>query len=181
MPKRQSKAKPTWSDVKAKLADFDRAGLLDLIHDLYSANQDNQLFLHTRFGLSGNVLAPYKKEIERSIFPDVYRNQTPSVAQGKQAIADYKKALGEPEGMAELMVFYCELASSFIAEYAEDDLTYINNLLIMFTEALKVILTLPDDLQSTFMKRLDEVRSTSHRFGYGVADEMDDLLAEFPE
>ena len=173
------KAKPTWSDVKAKLADFDRAGLLGLIQDLYAASKDNQLFLHTRFGLSGNVLAPYKKEIERSIFPNVYRQETPSVAQGKQAIADYRKAIGDPEGMVELMVFYCELASSFIAEYGEDDRTYINNLSSMFVEALKA--TLPEDLQRGFIARMDDVRVTSHRFGYGVADEMDDLLAEFSE
>ena len=167
--------------MKAKLVDFDRAGFLGLIQDLYAASKDNQLFLHTRFGLIGNVLAPYKKEIERSISPNVSRQETPSVAQGKQAIADYKKAIGDPEGMAELMVFYCELASSFIAEYGEDDRTYINNLSSMFAEAFKVVLTLPDDLQSAFIKRLDEVRSTSHRFGYGVADEMDDLLAELSE
>jgi hypothetical protein len=29
---------PTWNDVKAKLADFDRAGLIGLIQDLYAAS-----------------------------------------------------------------------------------------------------------------------------------------------
>ncbi len=41
--KRQSKSHPTWTDVKAKLADFDRAALLDLIRSLYSAHKDNQI------------------------------------------------------------------------------------------------------------------------------------------
>ncbi len=29
---------PSWSDVKTKLVDFDRAGLLGLLQDLYVAN-----------------------------------------------------------------------------------------------------------------------------------------------
>ena len=50
-------------DVKAKLADFDQAGLVNLVHDLYAAQKDNQAFLHARFGLGEDVLAPsdYKK------------------------------------------------------------------------------------------------------------------------
>jgi hypothetical protein len=94
----------TWTDVKAKLADFDRAALLDLIRSLYSANKDNQVFLHSRFGLGGDVLEPYKKIIDRWLSPDVLRNQDVSVSQAKQAISDYKKAVGDPEGVAELMV-----------------------------------------------------------------------------
>ena len=65
MAKRQSKAHPTWADVKAKLAAFDRTALLDLIHHLYAAHQDNQAFLHARFGLGQDVLEPYKKTIDR--------------------------------------------------------------------------------------------------------------------
>ena len=56
MSKRQPQSSPTWTDVKAKLAAFDRAALLDLIHNLYAAHKDNQLFLHARFGLEKKVL-----------------------------------------------------------------------------------------------------------------------------
>jgi hypothetical protein len=41
----------SWSDVKAKLAEFDRAALLALVHDLYAAAKENHASLHTRFGL----------------------------------------------------------------------------------------------------------------------------------
>jgi hypothetical protein len=37
MVERQSKSQPTWIDVKSKLADFDQAGLVDLVHDPYAA------------------------------------------------------------------------------------------------------------------------------------------------
>jgi hypothetical protein len=42
---------PTWSDVKAKLADFDRTGLIGLVQDLYAASEYSQAFLDVRFGL----------------------------------------------------------------------------------------------------------------------------------
>src|SRR5271156_6819693 len=86
MAKRQAKSQPTWTDVKAKLVDFDRIALLDLIHNLYAAHKDNQSFLHTRFGLVEDVLEPYKKTIDRWLWPDVLRKQDTSISKAKQAI-----------------------------------------------------------------------------------------------
>ena len=54
------KTTPSWSDVKAKLADFDREGLIGLVQDMYGASKDNRAFLHARFTLGGDVLKPYK-------------------------------------------------------------------------------------------------------------------------
>ncbi len=91
--------------MKKRLAEFDRAGLLGLVQDLYGFSKDNQAFLHARFGLSDDVLAPYKAIIDRWLWPDLAKNQSTSVATAKRAIAAYKKAAGQPEGLAELMVF----------------------------------------------------------------------------
>ncbi len=180
MSKRQPGSRPTWTDVKAKLLDFDRPGLLGLIQDLYAAHKDNRLFLHTRFGLGmGNdVLEPYKKTIDRWLCPNVYTNQRESYPQAKRAISDYKKAVGDPAGLAELMVFYCEQAAGFTREYGNDDVAYYNALICMFEEALKWATTLPDDQRDGFIARLKEVSDVCHHLGYGVGDEMDSLLAE---
>src|SRR3954452_18926969 len=102
------KANPSWTDVQAKLADFDRAGRLALVQDLCGASKDAQHFLHTRLHLGEDVLNPDKGPIDRRRWPDVFKNQDNSVAQAKSAITDYKKALGSPEGMAELLVSNCE-------------------------------------------------------------------------
>jgi hypothetical protein len=93
MPQRRPKSKPTWSDVKAKLLDFDRPGLMALIQDLYAAYKDNQTFLHTRFGLGQDVLAPYKKTIDHWLCPNVFSNQRESYPEAKRAISDYKRQL----------------------------------------------------------------------------------------
>jgi hypothetical protein len=179
MAKRQSKSKPGWADVKAKLADFDRAALLGLVQDLYVAHKDNQAFLHARFGLGESALGPYKKTIDRWLWPDVSRRQDTSVLKAKQAIADYKKALGDAEGVGVLMVFYCERAAGFCRDVRHEDAGYFDALVRMFEQALKTVNTLAADVQGDLITRLERVRSISEEFGYGVADDMDVLLSEF--
>jgi hypothetical protein len=48
----------------------------------------------------------------------------------------------------------------------------------MFQQALTTISSLPEDPQKELYIRLDAVRRVSHNFGYGVGDDMDDLLAD---
>ena len=140
---RQPKSQPTWTDVKAKLASFDRPGLLGLIQDLYAAHKDNQTFLHARFGMGEDILEPYKETMDRWLWPDVFRNQDTSVAKAKQAISNYKKAVGDPAGLAELMVFYCERRCRFCSDIGNQDESYLDALVRMFEQALAVADTLP--------------------------------------
>jgi hypothetical protein len=179
MAKNRSKPQPTWTDVKAKLGEFDRAALLGLIQSLYAAHKDNQAFLHARFGLAEDVLEPYKKTIDRWLWPDLFRNQDTSVSQAKRAISDYKKAVGDPEGLAELMIFYCEQAAGFCSDIANDDEGYFDALVRMFEQALKIANALSVERRDGLLARLDRVRVISHKFGYGVGDDMDFLLSKF--
>lgn len=89
------KGPPSWSDVKARLTDLDRGGLVALVQHLYAASKDNQAFMHARFGLGDDVLKPYRTTIDRWLWPDVFKNQDISVARVKKAIADYRKAVGD--------------------------------------------------------------------------------------
>lgn len=181
MNKPQSKSQPAWSHVKAKLVDLDRIAVLGLLHDLYTASKDNQAFFHARFGLGEDALAPYKKKISRWLWPDVLRNQDVSVSKAKQAISDYKKAVGEPAGISELMVSYCEQAAGFCQDVGYQDEGYFNALVRMFEQAIKLIATLDANSRDDYMMRLDRVREISHDFGYGVGDDMDYLVAEHTE
>lgn len=168
----------SWSDVKAQLAAFDRAGLLSLVQDLYAASKDNQAFLHARLHLGDDVLKPYKATIERWLWPDVFKNQDTSVAKAKKAIADYRKASGTAEGLAELTVFYCEQAAGFSADVAPDDEGYLTALVRMFGQALKGIAALPPEQRRALRARLDAVRVACDGMGYGVSEDMDESLAE---
>jgi len=171
------KTTPGWSDVKSKLVDFDRAGLIGLVQDLYAASKDKQAFLHARFAVGGDVLKPYKATIDRWLWPDVFKNQDTSVAKAKTAISDYKKAIGRSEGLAELMVFYCERGAGFSSAIGLQDEGYFDALVRMFEQALKNIAALPDGQRPALWERMDKVRRISRNSGYGVGDEMGDLLA----
>jgi hypothetical protein len=173
------KKKPAWSDVKTKLADFDRSGLIGLVQDLYTASKENQTFLHARFALGDDVLKPYKITIDRWLWPDVFKNQDTSVAKAKKAISDYKKAIGQSEGLAELMVYYCERAAGFSDDVGLQDAGYFDALVRMFEQALKIIANLSDEPGPALRDRLDVVRRISYNFGYGVGDDMVALLAEY--
>jgi hypothetical protein len=153
--------------------------LLGLIQSLYSAHKDNQKFLHARFGLGEDVLESYKKIIDRWLWPDLFRKQDTSVSQAKRAISDYKKAVGDPEGLAELMVFYCERAAGFCSDVCNDDEGYFDALVRMFEQALQFANALSLDRRDNLVARLDCVRATSHEFGYGVGDDMDFPLSKY--
>ena len=169
------KGKPGWRDVKGALVDFDRAGLLALVQDMYAASKDNQVFLHARLGLGADALEPYRVVIERWLCPDVYKNQDYSVAKAKKPIADYKKAIGLPAGLAELMVFYCEQATGFSAEFGLDGDAYYGALVRMFEQALTMVAGLPEPQRATFLERLDVVRVMGQNVGWGVGEEFDVL------
>jgi len=180
MNKIDKKAKPSWSDIKSKLSDFDRVGLLGLVHDLYAVSKDNQTFLHARFGLGDDVLKPYKTAISRWICPDVMRsNQTISVAKAKKAITDYKKAVGQPEGLAELAVFYCEEVFVFLGYCGMDDEGYFDAVVRMFEQALKYVMVLPETKRQSFIERLEQVCAQGQNIGWGVGDDMSRLLSEY--
>lgn len=176
---RRTKSQSTWIDVSAKLAGIDRSGLLGLVHDLYAAHKDNKTFLHARLGIAEDVLAPYKETMDRWLWPDMARNQGTSVARAKQAISGYRKAVGDPAGLAELMVFYCEKAAGFCVDIASNDEKYLAALVRMFEQALTATKALPVDSQDALVARMARVCSLSQKIGYGVGEDMEFLLTKY--
>jgi hypothetical protein len=173
------KATPTWSDVKANLADLDRLGMLALVQDMYASSKENQAFLHARFDRGADILKPYKATIARWLWPDLSRGQHTSISKAKKAITDYKKAVGRPEELAELMTYYCEQAAGFSKDVGLQDEGYFDSLVRMFAQVLKLAAGLPSAQRDGLLERLDQIRRISHNFGYGVGDEMDELLGEY--
>jgi len=152
---------------------------MGLIQDLYAAQKDNRTFLHTRFGLGEDVLKPYKETLDRWLSPDVLRNQDISVAKAKKAISDYRKAVGEPAGLAELMVLYCENAVGFSNDVGYQDGDYFYAVVQMFEEALNLTHQLPAGDRDALTVRLLRVRTSSQYLGFGLTDALDSLLADY--
>jgi hypothetical protein len=136
-------ASPSWTDVRASLFKFDRAGLRGIIQGLYATSTDNQAFLHARFGLGPDLLGPYKANISRWINPDLTKGEPLSISKAKKAIADYEKAIGRPEGLAELATFYCEEAFSFVESCSFESENYFTALIRMYDRSVNFVLSLP--------------------------------------
>jgi hypothetical protein len=109
------------------------------------------------------------------------RNHTRTCSEnGEQVtITDYRKALGDAEGVGELMVFYCERAAGFSRDVSHDDAGYFDAVVRMFEQAHKTVNTLPEGIQRNLIARLERVRNMSGEPGYDGADNMDVLLSEF--
>jgi hypothetical protein len=159
---------PGWKAVKLALHSFDGAGLLGLVQDLFALNKDNKAFLHARLALGSDRLAPYKATISRWISPDLVRSDSVSISEAKKAIARYRKAIGEPDGLAELSIFYCEEAFTFLESYGFEDERYFVALVRMYDHAVKRILDMPVAQRYAYTKRLGNlVARKAARLGIG--------------
>lgn len=171
--KKKPKTHPSWVDVKARVAEFDRAGLLTLLQDLYGLSKANQSFLHARFSLGTDALAAYKKRIHDALFPEW--NKPVRIVEAKRAISEYRRAIGRPEDLLELHVFWCETASGFSMEFGYADEGYFDALLRQFEAAIEQLGAVDETIRQTITTRLQGVCDRAD-VGYGVQDEMTWLL-----
>jgi hypothetical protein len=148
------------------------------VQDLYRASKDNQAFLHARLGVGHDQLQPFKASISRSISPDLMKGQLISVSKAKKAIADYKKAIGRQDGMAELSIFYCEEAFGFLESCSIDDEKYFAALIRMYGQSLEIVSNLPPAERSAYLERLDRLRSRGRNVGWLVDEQFNSLWYE---
>lgn len=91
-----------------------------------------------------------------------------SVSRAKGAFTKYKKALGDPVGLAELLVFSCERAVGFCQDVHHEDIAYFDALVRMFEQALEATTNLTGNVQDCFLARPDRMRSIGRQLGNGV-------------
>jgi hypothetical protein len=103
------------------------------------------------------------------------KGQDFSVARAKKAIADYRKAVGRPEGMAELCTFYCEEAARLVGDCGLEDEAYFSALVRIFEQGLTQATELPPADRHMMLKRLDVVRGSLRGIGWGVTDAINEI------
>ncbi len=174
--------KPTWSDVKAAVLDLDQIQLLKLVADLYRFSKENQAFFHARFGVGDDPLAPYKKTIDACMYPDVERNKPIQISKAKKAITSYSKAVGDPLGEIDLMIFFVESGNSFTLSFGDIYEGFYDALNSMYRRAIEKVLSLPEEQQREFRDRLEEIMTSSSGIGWGYHDMLcADYNAAFPK
>jgi hypothetical protein len=180
--KKRASRKTTWSDVKTALAGHDKAALVGLIADLYDYSEPNRNFFHARFSLGSDPLKPYKKIIDDALFPDVMKNEPIRISKGKQAISDYSKAVGDPKGKLELMLFFVESGTNFTLELGDIDENFYIALERMYKKAIDLLLTFDEETVDAYYNRFEKLVTSTKDIGWGYHDSLGDIFYEaFPE
>lgn len=166
--------KPIRRDVTRSLAGhkYEKPELTALVSDLYKLSPENRDFLHARFGLGADPIAPYKLCIEEALFPDVMSNDPVDINRAKQALRRYEKAIGDPAGVLDLMLFFVERGHTFINEYGYDDESFFAALERMFSRALILLKTQDASTQDGLRPRCQRIVDEVCGIGWGHHDEL---------
>ena len=173
---------PTWSDVKPTVAELNQKQLLKLVANLYRFSKENRAFFHARFGIGDDPLAPYRKTIDECMYPDVYTNKPIQISKAKKAISSYSKAVGDPLGEIELMVYFVECGNNFTVNFGDIDEGFYDALNRMYQRAIQEVLSLPGEQRRDFKERLEKIMTSAAGIGWGYYDILcDDYYSAFPE
>ena len=175
-------ARASFSPIKKALAKHDRQALVALVGELYALSAQNRDFLDARFAESDSALQRYKKIIHHALYPDVMSSDPVSFRDAKKAIADYRKALGEASGVAELIVYAVECGNQFTCDFGDIDGPFYDSLIRMFDSAAKVVSALEPEVAEPFIARLGTIVKRASGTGWGYFDSIADIFAEsFPD
>jgi len=172
----------SWIDVKKLIKKFDKNQLIELVGDLYRLSADNKIFFHTRFSLGQDPLETYKRIIQNAMHPYLENDEVLDVETANEAIKNYSKAVDNPKGEAELMIFYVECGNNFTLSYGDIDEDFYDSVLDMYELAIETVQALPIDEQRIFRERLYEIMESGSGIGWGYSDGLSGLYYKaFPD
>jgi len=155
------KSSHAWKDVKAVITHIPRAGLIQLVHELYDLNQDVRNFVDARFLHDDDTLVAYKATLRQYlVIKSSWDFDKISVSKAKSAISAYKKSKGDIAGMAELCVTYVEYACETFNEHDMSDYgAFYSAFDSMIAQSCMYIAQLPVMIQMKFVVRLHAAQS----------------------
>ena len=173
--------KPTrsWRELRTILNKADRKDLLNLVGDLYALRKENQNFLHARVLKDASTLAPYKEIIEHNVSPADPSKHPIRLSPARKAISDYRKAVGDPEGLAELMLFYVECGINFTLEMGDIDEAFYSSMDSVYYDGMKMLNRCDNDVIVRLLPRFEALIQSSGDIGWGVFDSFLDTFEAY--
>jgi len=166
----------SWRDVRAVLSKVSHRDLLGLVGDLYALRKENQDFLNARFLNDSSTLAPYKETIKRYISPAEPWKTPVKLSLARKAISDYRKAIGDPHGLAELMLFYVECGVNFTLEFGDIDEPFYDSVARMFSDAMAMLNRCDQDVVDELLPRFASAVYSTAEMGWGFYDSLRDTF-----
>lgn len=182
MARKKKRNIPSWTDVKTAISSFDNEQLIELIGDIYRLASTNKDFLHTRFDLGDDLLGSYKQIIQNSLNPYLEDDEDLDFESANEALSRYSKAVDNPKGESELMVFYVECGNNFTLSYGDINEDFYDSLLEVYENAIETVQELPSDEQEEYRKRLFDILESASGIGWGYYDGLCNLFyGSFPK
>lgn len=175
-------ARTGFSPIRKGLTKHDREALIGLLGELYALSPQNRAFLDARFTVRDDALQHYKKVIRKALYPDSMSSGSVSFRAAKQALADYRKALGSGPGLAELTVYAAECGNEFTCDFGDMPPAFYKSLVRVFASAAQLVATLDPDLATPLVARLDKIVTDSDCIGWGYSDSISAIFSQsFPD
>jgi hypothetical protein len=109
------------------------------------------------------------------------RNETLRIGDGRKAISEYKKAVGDPIGILELSIYFIECGHQFTLEYGDIDEKFYDSLESMFDKVLKMLKKFDQSTIDKYFPRILSLVYEVKGIGWGHYDYLVDRLeSEFP-
>ena len=135
-----------------------------LIKDLYGLNKNNKSFIEARYQVSKDTLEYYKKIISDALYPDITKNKGVRLSAGRKAINDYKKAVNDPAGTIELMVYYIDMGNQFTLDYGDMYEAFYDSL----ASTLKLLVKADASIQENYVPELQGIIHSAYGMGWDI-------------
>jgi hypothetical protein len=174
----KSTKRAAWSEVKASLSGFDRAGLLGVIRNLYEANAANRRFLHARFGPTASALEEYRNLVQAAVFPPPLGQRPVRLREASAAIAEYQRSTGDLGGVVDLLLTFIEAGTDQAADLGYGDDAYFETLERKVRDVVAALDTLPDSARGEATARLVRLAKYHDDLGWGYGDFLGDVAVK---
>jgi hypothetical protein len=148
-----------WSDVKARLEAFDRAGLVSLLGDLYDASAANRRFLHSRLTHGSRAIEEYRRLVADAMYPDPFSKRRVSVRDAAAAIVEYRRSTADVSGTVDLILTFVEAGTEQAAALGYGDEASLMRSRSGLDALATGFDTLPEAVRATVRTRLGRIQA----------------------
>ena len=157
----------------AKLKGYKPEELLGLLEDIYHLGEEARLYLDTKVLGKPEKPMAYKSIIKGALSADLAYGEDLEWDKADKAIKNFRLASpDDTEGLAELLVYYVEVANQFTLDYGDVDEGYYESIEESFQEAVDHLLMMDRERQEVtpYVLRLRAIVHSTDGIGWGYHD-----------
>ena len=169
-----------WSAVRQQLTTWEKPALLALVKDLYAASDVGRDLVNARCQPAESteaILEKYRRKIVEQFFPARGFGKL-KLGEARQAIRDYRKATGNVEGTAELLMTYVENGADFTRQFGDIDERFYNSIESALTEVAALLRGEARSMYPQLADRLAKTEQMAGDVGWGFGDFVSDAVAQ---